>query len=185
MQSSPQWLRDLHASADWSRSEPAADVVRLIDYPVALGIRQYEESLDLIREFQLIDLDQSAATTAPQDLLALAADILDRFGPMITAINEKRERAFRAGIAHIQLEYPVFPQIREIAIEGARVMGHADQYCRTGALMHLESPPELRALRRWSVEEIVRQYEGQEPRPWPTVAPALLAENPTASALTD
>jgi hypothetical protein len=161
------------------------EVIRLVDYPVALGIRQYEESLDLVREFQLIDLDQNATSEAPQDLLALAADVLHRFGPMITAMNEKREQAFRAGIEYIQLEYPVFPQIREIAVEVVRVMAQADDYCRSGALMHLESTPELRALRRWSVEEIVRQYAGQKARPWTTVARAFLAETPTSSALTD
>lgn len=166
-------------------SAPNADLVRLVDYPVALGIRQYEESLDLIREFQLIDLDQRAASSAPRDLLVLAADILNRFGPMITAINETRERAFRAGIEHIVLEYPFFPRIREIAIEAVRVMAHADDYCRSGALMHLESAPELRALRRWSVEEVVRQYEGKAPRPWASVAPAFVAGLPASSAAAD
>jgi hypothetical protein len=47
-------------------------------------------------------------------------------------------------------------------------MEEADSYSREARLMALAPTPDLYALRRWTVEEFVRQYDGLPPRPWTT-----------------
>lgn len=171
------WLQALVTTVDWSVTEPAVPGARLVDYPVELGRRQYEDTLDLMREFQLIELDPRIRPEhAPPGLLELASELTRRFGSIISSVQEAREQAHREGRATMVMTYEYLPQTREFSLEYARIMGLADDYCRTGALMHLESPLEVQALRRWTVEEVVRQYEGRTPRPWFTVRDRFVAE---------
>ena len=48
-----------------------------------------------------------------------------------------------------------------------RVFAAVDEYCAAGDLLVLPRSPELVALSRWTLGELVRQYEGGEPQPWP------------------
>jgi hypothetical protein len=46
-------------------------------------------------------------------------------------------------------------------------MEESDHYCRQQALMTLGPSAETYAIRRWVIEEVVRQYDGHPPRSWP------------------
>ena len=72
----PTWLDDLEALPE--RAAPAADAVRLLDYPVALGIRQEERTIELVRELQLIALDARGdhrASSVHARLVAFATSV--------------------------------------------------------------------------------------------------------------
>ena len=48
-----------------------------------------------------------------------------------------------------------------------QVMDAVDAYCRSGNLLTLERSEDDRRLFDWTLEQIVLQYEGGEPTPWP------------------
>ena len=179
----PQWLRDLEATMDTSRTEAAASHVHLVGYPVRLGMQQFEEISEVLREFQIIVTDSRspAESSVPRDLLDLAELLLSRYGPMLTAVQEARTAAFRAGQESMTLSYPLVPDTRAFSLQYARTMESVDDFCRSGALIHLGATPEIYALRRWTVEELVRQYDGHPPRPWETAT----ATSPVAAGTAD
>ena len=41
-----------------------------------------------------------------------------------------------------------------------------DDYCRRGTLLALAAPAEVVALREWTLEEFLRQLDGQQPVRW-------------------
>jgi hypothetical protein len=161
------WIDALEAAV--SRAEPATREVALVQYPVALGMRQRDEVGDLLREFQLITIGDRAGrdTTTPQALLMFARAITEQYADALTAPQQELERAHGAGEEHTTLCYPVVPETRTVLLYYARTMEEADEYSREARLMTLAPAAALYALRRWTVEEFVRQYDGHRPRPWP------------------
>jgi hypothetical protein len=57
-------------------------------------------------------------------------------------------------------------------------MEQADEFCRAGLFMNLAPDHEVYALRRWIVEEFVRQYAGLAPRPWVAQPPPHPEQQP-------
>lgn len=161
------WIDELERMPADER--PAASEVRLVDYPVLLGVRQQNRTADLMRELQLIELDahpDAGRVSTPRQLLRLATDLYDAFGPALEEPREQLERAYAAGDATIVQCYPLVPGSRTTMLRYARLMEQADEFCRSGAVMNLAPDPEVHALRRWTVEEFVRQHAGLAPRPW-------------------
>ena len=64
------------------------------------------------------------------------------------------------------LRYEMLPVSRDMVLQYAVAMAEVDDYCRQAALITLATTPEMLELRRWTVEEFVRRYDGQPPRPW-------------------
>lgn len=168
---------DLAPPANWidelerlpAGEQPAVPEVRLIGYPVQLGVRQQNRTADLLRELQLIELDAGqhpAHASTPERLMAFATALYDTFGPALEQPREELERAFAAGTATIEQRYPLTPGSRAAMLSYARLMEQGDEFCRSGLVMNLAPDPEVYALRRWTVEEFVRQYVGDAPRPW-------------------
>jgi hypothetical protein len=164
-------------AADWIEqlerlpvgAQPAAPEVRLVDYPVQLGVRQQARTADLLRELQLIELDggrHPARTSTPDRLTTFATALYDSFGPALEQPRGELDHAFAAGVATIEQRYPLAAGSRAMMLSYARLMEQADEFCRTGLVMNLAPDPEIYALRRWTVEEFVRQYAGAAPRPW-------------------
>ena len=101
----------------------------------------------------------------------------DRFFLYPTFDHQRRElvreshqpelrRALEAGEETADLEYPMVTGMRASVLDYARMMETIDDHCRHAALMSLPPTAEVYALRRWTVEEFVRQYDGLAPRPW-------------------
>lgn len=162
------WIEQLAASD--LRPASAVPFVRLRGYPVALGVRQQQRTLDLLRELQLMSLDrehgpESSPSTAR--LTAFADRMFATFGAELEAPREELERAFDAGEPHTELRYPLTAERVSGILAYARLMEEADELCRRGLLISLEPDDEVYALRRWTVEEFVRQFRGLPPRPWP------------------
>jgi hypothetical protein len=45
-------------------------------------------------------------------------------------------------------------------------MDEADQWCESGELLTLVTPPDCRAFRSWFLNEIIRQVAGESPIAW-------------------
>ncbi|MGH8869741.1 MAG: hypothetical protein ACRDYU_17330 [Actinomycetes bacterium] len=159
---------------------PAASEVVLVGYPVRLGLRYRAHMAEVLREMQMIaaatpegaggggqDDGGARPEAGPARLAQLAVDVARRYGKHLAGPSEQAELAAAQGVPRIDLPYPLLPESREVILHFARVMEDVDRYCEEEALITLCRPPDLYALRRWIVEEFVRQYDGEPPRPWP------------------
>jgi hypothetical protein len=163
------WIDALEAMP--TRDAPAVPEVRLVDYPVALGMRQRQRTTDLMRECQLIELDGQSGgpgpgESTPRRLMAFATEIYEQFGPALEGPRAELDAAFEAGRPTIEQRYPLVAGSSRVMVRFARLMEDADAFCRAGLFISLQPDPEVYALRRWTVEEFVLQYHGAEPRPW-------------------
>lgn len=150
-------------------SNPMAEDALLVDYPVALGRRQREEVEGLLRELQLVVIgsrNPETEMTAPLRLLALAEGITATYGAQLDPAEAEMDRAFAAGEDTTVLRYELLPVSRTLVLQYAVAMAEVDEFARQATLITLATPPEMLELRRWTVEEFVRQYDGEPPRPW-------------------
>jgi hypothetical protein len=150
-------------------SHPIAQEALLVDYPVALGTRQREEVAGLLRELQLVVIgsrNPEIEMSAPMRLLALAEGITATYGAQLDPAEAELDRAAAAGEDATVLRYELLPVSRDVVLEYAVAMAEVDEFCRQAMLITLATSPEMLELRRWTVEEFVRQYGGASPRPW-------------------
>jgi hypothetical protein len=153
-------------------SEPVTIVGEAVlrDYPLRLWARQQEHFESLLREFQLLLVGESSwesTHAAPRQLVELADMFTARFGSMIDAINAARQAALDEGKDRMDSRIPLVEGTPALLGQVDQVMRAVDEYCRAGDLLVLPRSEELIALSGWANSEIVTQYEGGEPTPWP------------------
>jgi hypothetical protein len=150
---------------------PAYEIVRtavLRDYPLRLWAEQQEHTDSLLREFQLLLVGETSTDDhAPRQLVELADTFTTRFGVLIDEINAERQEALDRGEDRCDSRVPMPRGTPQLLDQVARVMAAADDFCRSGDLLVLPRPPRLLALADWAHRELVAQYEGAEPTPWP------------------
>ena len=165
----PLWLDELAART--YGAQPARPEVVLREYPVRLGIRQEERTIAVMREMQLITLDAGhGSSSVPAQLAEFAEQVSGRFGAALAAPRAELERAHEAGEQHTEIRYRLWAESPELMLSYARLMEAADAYCAEGQLISLAPDADVYALRRWTVEEFLRQYDGAAPRPWSEVS---------------
>ena len=142
----------------------------LRDYPLRLWLRQQEHTDAVLREFALLLGGHEAGTmdtSPPKQLLDLAEMFTSRFGALLTAINDTRQQAVEDGLDRIDSEVPLVEGTRELLEQVRTVMAAVDEYCNNGDLLTLARPAELAAFAEWAMSELITQYEGGDPTPWP------------------
>ena len=140
----------------------------LRDYPLRLWAEQQEHFDSLMREFQLLLAgEESGLAPAPRMLADLADMFTTRFGPLLNAINEERQAALDRGEDRIDSRIPLIEETPALLDQVRTVMAAVDEYCRTGDMLVLPRSPRLLALAEWAHDELVGQYRGAEPTPWP------------------
>jgi hypothetical protein len=139
--------------------------VRLAACPVRLSLRQDEHLDELIRELQLLRIDEGGARSQ-----ALASQIEGLLvSPAHARLTGRRiaQLADEAGLEHVDVDMSLPVEASEMIRELQAAVSAADRLCEDMKLLTLASSPELRDLRRWMTEEIVAQIEeGREPVPW-------------------
>ncbi len=141
--------------------------VVLRDYPVRLGARQSEHLDEGLREFQLLALaDPSVTRDVPGRLMELVEMLYTRYAGDLEGPLATREAALARGDATVDVRYPVPEGAADIVRAWQVVMAEVDEFCRSGDLLSLARPPEVRQLHEWSTEEFLRQLAGEPPRPW-------------------
>jgi anti-sigma regulatory factor (Ser/Thr protein kinase) len=139
--------------------------VRLAACPVRLSLRQDEHLDELIRELQLLQIDEGE--TRSQALASQIEGLL--VAPAHARLTGRRiaQLADEAGIEHVDVEMALPVEASEMIRALQSAVSAADRLCEDMELLTLSSSPELRDLRRWMTEEIVAQIEeGLEPVPW-------------------
>lgn len=139
--------------------------------PVELWRQSQEHSDELVREFMLISSNarpDGDDPHVPQQLLTLIDELTKRFSGF-GEDNERRLLAAAAdGVPSIDLDYEFPVEVGPAARELGDMLDMADEFCRRGdLLLTLATPPEQVRFRRWFLDELVRQIEGQQPIPWP------------------
>jgi hypothetical protein len=142
----------------------------LLDFPLRLWSASRQHSDEVMREFALmLEGERSGQTSleAPQALLDLADMFTTRFGPLLDQVYAAREQAIAEGRDRMDSEVALVAGVPELLAQVRKVMTAVDEYCRTGDLLTLERSENDRRLFDWTLDQIVRQYEGGAPTPWP------------------
>jgi anti-sigma regulatory factor (Ser/Thr protein kinase) len=144
--------------ADWVR-------VRLADCPVQLSLRQDQHLDEQVRELQLVGGDRSSP--ASQALAAQLQDLLS--GPAHARHMGRRiaQQAAAEGRETIDVDMAMPRAFSAEVVKLELAVRQADVLCEEMRLLTVASAAELRALRAWMTEEIVRQAEHDAaPVPW-------------------
>ena len=142
----------------------------LRDYPLRLWAEQEEYTQDLLREFSLLLIGEQSGSlreAAPGQLVALAQAFQSRFGRLLQSVRADRQAAYDRGLDRMDSKLPLVEGTPELLEQVAKVLRAADEFCRQGDLLLLPRPPHLVALSDWVRAELVAQYDGAEPTPWP------------------
>ncbi len=142
----------------------------LRDYPLRLWVQQQEYTDGLLREFNLLLIGERSGelrSAAPGQLVDLAGMFTSRFGHLLDAINQERQEAVDRGLDRIDSRLPLVEGTPELMEQVRVVLERVDEFCRTGDMLLLPRPDELVRLADWARAEIVGQFHGAEPTPWP------------------
>ena len=158
-----------------SRTSPAVDVlppgwqrVVLADCPVVLSLRQDDHLDELIRELQLID---AAGTQHTRELTDAISGLLGRHAHARHLGRRIAQDALAAGKNTMTITLPVPVSASQDIRELDEAVQKADALCQQSCLLTLASPPEVRALRAWMVQEFVHQIEHDAaPRPFSSMS---------------
>ena len=158
---------DLWAEPETPRSLPGGwGLVRLLDCPVQLSLRQDQHLDELVRELQLIQAD--TGNPRSRELAGNLEGLLS--GPAHARHTGRRtaQRAAAAGLGHIDIEMAMPVELAEQVRRLQAAVQAADVLCDQMRLLTLASTPDLRALRAWMTEQVAGQLEHDAaPVSWP------------------
>ena len=144
---------------------PGWALVRLVECPVELSLQQDSHLDELVRELQLLSLDEGN-----DDSAALAEEIHGLLvSPTHARLAGRRaaERARAAGQATVDIEMAMPREFGGLVVRLEEAVKRADVLCEDGRLLTLASSPELRALRAWMTHEVLAQTTDEAvPVPW-------------------
>jgi hypothetical protein len=141
---------------------------------LAAKSRQHNEAL--LREFAFIVADVLDQGPDQQDLHKAPGQVLDvvvRLTQRFHGLNDRAERVLEEAIASgadtidtLVLELP--PEAADAVRAIAQAFEDADYYCWSGdRLVHLATPEDCAAYRRWVVSQVLDQLDGRSPVRWP------------------
>jgi hypothetical protein len=144
-------------------------VAVLRDYPLRLWVAQNEYFDGLLREANLLLIGEESGEShsAPRRLVELAAELRDRFGGVLQTVNDERQAALDRGLDRMDSRVPLTEGLPAV-LEHIRVaLEETDEFCRRDRLLALPRSPELIAFGTWAGTELIAQYDGADPTPWP------------------
>jgi anti-sigma B factor antagonist len=161
--------------------------VRLLGLPVQLQVTAAAHMDAVQREFDVL-LASEGHGSVPQRLLALIAELQERYGGVADQPREELRAAAERGDERIDLTYQVPAHTADACVTLGAMLDEVDEYCRGGEhLMTLAMPTEAVAYRRWFLSEFVAQIGGSPPTSWDDFLQrsGLGASGATASAVVD
>jgi hypothetical protein len=150
-------------------AEPRVGEAVLLDYPIRLGTEQSDRFADIVRELELITLaaERGALTPQRRHLVELSHRLASPYiRSVFHRLWQQRVAARSEGLDRIDLRYPLIPQTPAIALAWQEAMDEIDAACEREDMLLLPSPPDLRRLREWQIDELLRQFNGEAPVPW-------------------
>jgi anti-sigma regulatory factor (Ser/Thr protein kinase) len=140
----------------------------LLGIPVPAMTRAQAFYDELFREFRLLlELEADVPSDAiHRRLLALVDEVGTRFGGFTSGAEEAWRRALEEERSTVDLEFDLPADIGTVCARYDRLLDEADAFSRAGALMTLAASREALAVRKWVLDELVRQSEGEPAVPW-------------------
>jgi hypothetical protein len=109
-------------------------------------------------------------------LFALGDELTGQYSSFTVGSDAAMSEARVRGDETVDLDYRLPKSVGPAAAHYDELLDEADGYCRAGReLLTLAPPADAIALRRWVLQEFVRQVAGQPPMAW--------AESPSAASL--
>jgi hypothetical protein len=140
--------------------------VELRDFPLKELQRARQHSEALVREFAMIVHGSQDDTRVPQRLLELAAESERRYSGMNPHAEDIVEAAIARGEDYVDLELWVPESFKQETIDAVPILLEVEEYCRSGQLLTLVTPDDLRLFWEWYLLEFVRQIDGEQPTSW-------------------
>ena len=139
--------------------------VELLQLPLDVLARAQERSAELSREFSHIAATHSGSV--PARLEALSQHLRGQYGGHVTPAQAAIDAAMDRGDATIDVTFRI-PRSAGAASEGLlELLAESDEFCQSGDLLTLATPPDLIAFRYWYLGQFISQSAGGEPVPWP------------------
>jgi hypothetical protein len=136
--------------------------VKLVGVPVGLYFEASRHMGEITREFTLISLGERSGINerVPAQLLELADQLRQRYRSHADSIRSQFEGAAAAGRVSVDVELPAEEITALLTEEITELLDAADEFCRSGDLLTLASPPEVVAWRHWWRDQVVGQIRG-------------------------
>jgi anti-anti-sigma factor len=160
---------------------PGSFRVELLGIPVALHERTRAHHDALQRELDVMCAG-SPADSVPARLVAMMAELADRYRSLNPHVLAELRRAAERGDEHLDLQVEVPDQAAAAVERLGNLLAEADEFCRSGELVTLVTPPDVAAYREWFLGEFSRQHAGGAPTRW-VDPPSSLVERPTERLL--
>jgi anti-sigma regulatory factor (Ser/Thr protein kinase) len=147
---------------------PGSRPVRFPGVPVDGYLELQAHNDALFRELELISIelegDDAARVAAP--LADLVDQLYRRYRGQRDGYRDVVAAAQAAGEPFVELETAATPAAATGARGYLELLEHADELCRAGVLLTPEPSPQVRALRRWFVDQLAAQVlDGAAPAP--------------------
>lgn len=141
--------------------------IRILGWPLDVAARATEHHEGLMREFALLSNphpDQDLFV--PARLTGIMKKLRHQYSGLTQTQSDEMDEAMARGIATIDVTYrlpaAVAPAVRDLDA----LLDEADDFCRSGELLTMATPPDLVRYRKWFLGEFARQLAGHEPTPW-------------------
>lgn len=155
-----------HLPGPSSRRAPSPAGVCFEGVPTALYRASEEHRLGVTREFVLMTIDDAEADDVPARLVALNEELAQRFAAETATTVEQVEAAERRGDETLNLFLELPPDASSLLLAMVELLEEADRFCERGAILTMAANAEIRAFRRWWVDEVVGQLAGGRGTPW-------------------
>lgn len=156
----------VHLSGPLSNRAPSPAGVCFEGVPTALYRASEEHRLAVTREFVLMTIDAAEADEVPARLVALSEELAQRFAAETASALEQVEVAEQRGDETVDLFLELTPGASAPLLEVVELLEEADRFCERGAILTMAANAEIRAFRRWWVDQVVAQLAGGQGTPW-------------------
>jgi anti-sigma regulatory factor (Ser/Thr protein kinase) len=147
---------------------PGARRAWFVGVPVEGYLELQAHNDALFRELELVSIELEAGDDAdtPGPLADLVDQLYRRFRGQRDSYRDVVAAAQARGEPTVELETAASPDSVAMARSYLELLEQADELCRTGILLTPEPPPQVKALRRWFVEQMAAQLlDGHPPTP--------------------
>jgi hypothetical protein len=134
--------------------------------PLELLHRARQHGEALVRELAFIVDGGGDNTELPKRLLDVVERVRVRAGGLNTGAERAIDEALARGAEYIDFEVVMPTALGRGAPAFAALLDEIDTYCRSGDLLTLETPADVRAFQRWYLDEMAHQLDGAPPTPW-------------------
>jgi hypothetical protein len=142
--------------------------VAILGCPVDVILEGQRHAEALMRELTIIVDGGGDKSEFPKRFFEVVEVVQRRAAGLNTGAEKVLETAIECGDAEVDFDVVMPVSFGPGAPVFAALLDELDEYCRSGDLLTLETPPEVRAFQRWYIDQIEQQCQGAPPVRWST-----------------